>query len=68
MCEFCKNIKTGLLRETNSTNYIGIRKLKEEYHLLYNNSNGTLADMGIKIKFCPMCGQNLSEVSENDCK
>ena len=69
MCEFCKDIAFT------DTDYMQARIKSGDF--IYNDKNGygILIDTGDSgclgslqgIKFCPMCGRELSEVNNNDC-
>ena len=72
MCEFCKNIGIGipdwdfLTPDKNgkvpSGNKIEIRKIVDKHALVFTNSADEYGAGAINIKFCPMCGRELSEV------
>ena len=76
MCEFCKDIGIGLpnwnfLNEDNlaiipSGIKIEIRKIIDKSALVFTNSANEYGSGAINIKFFPMCGRKLSEVSENE--
>ena len=69
MCEFCKDIAY--------TDADFVQARFEGGDFIYNDENGygILIDTGDSgclgslqgIKFCPMCGRELSEVNNNDC-
>ena len=69
MCDFCKNIAYT------DADFVQARLKGGDF--IYNDSNGygVLIDTGDSgclgslqgIKFCPMCGRELSEVNNNDC-
>ena len=69
MCEFCKNIAftDADFAQARFKGGDFIFKDNDEYGILidtgYSGCLGTLND----IKFCPMCGRELSEVNNNDC-
>ena len=72
MCEFCNDIGIGLpnwnfLNEDNlaiipSGIKIEIRKIIDKPALVFTNSADEYGAGEINIKFCPMCGRELSEV------
>ena len=76
MCEFCENIGIGLpnwnfLPEDDdeivpSGIEIEIRKIIDKPALVFTNSADEYGSGAINIKFCPMCGRELSEVNNND--
>ena len=69
MCEFCKDIAFTC------DDFLQARFKGGDF--IYNDKNGygILIDTGDSgclgslqgIKFCPMCGRELSEVNNNDC-
>lgn len=69
MCEFCKNIGTGLpdwnfLPEDDaeivpSGIEIEIRKIIDKTALVFTNSAEEYGARVINIRFCPMCGRKL---------
>lgn len=69
MCEFCKDIAFTC------DDFLQARFKGGDF--IYNDKNGygILIDTGDNgclgslqgIKFCPMCGRELSEVNNNDC-
>ena len=77
MCEFCEDIGIWLpnwnfLPEDDdeiapSGVEIEIRKIIDKTALVFINSADEYGSGSINIKFCPMCGRELSEVNNNDC-
>lgn len=69
MCEFCKDIAFT------DDDFVQARLKGGDF--IYNDKNGygILIDTGDSgclgslqgIKYCPMCGRELSEVNNNDC-
>ena len=69
MCDFCKNIRTGmpewnfLILDENgrvsSGIEIEIRKITDKHALVFTNSAGEYGAGAISIAFCPMCGRKL---------
>lgn len=80
MCEFCENgkpiitIKVGTFG-THNEQYLDIKIDMDEIKTIYRNEykdignreETTEGEIGERIKICacPMCGRDLSEVSEN---
>lgn len=72
MCKFCENIGIGLpdwnfLPEEDfyivpSGIKIEIRKITDNNALVFTNSADEYGAGAINIRFCPMCGRELSEV------
>ena len=69
MCEFCKDIAFT------DDDYMQARIKGGDFIYTYKNGYGIFIDTGDSgcpgclnnIKFCPMCGRELSEVNNNDC-
>lgn len=71
MCEFCKNIGTGIpdwnfLHEDDveivpNGIKIEIRKVIDKTALVFTNSADEYGAGAINIRFCPMCGRKLVE-------
>ena len=72
MCEFCENIGIGLpnwnfIPDDDSETVpsgieIEIRKISEHNTLVFTNSASEYGAGALNIRFCPMCGRELSEV------
>lgn len=61
MCNFCKDIKSGIARERVG-NVLELREMCGTYRLLYNTSYGKTADLLEKVSYCPKCGRDLRGV------
>ena len=69
MCEFCENIicsDTDIRKERNRGNDF-IYKADNEYGIYISTAEYCHPGILANIKFCPMCGRELSEVNNNDC-
>ena len=74
MCDFCEKYEKaepevkgeGINTAMNNLNLLfgyhetgdGIH-LDDDNYLMFDNSSGEYAELGVKIKYCPMCGREL---------
>ena len=62
MCEFCKKENIARCNDIDSSPCICISN-DGEYKMCFHGLDYEYYN----IKFCPMCGRELSEVNNNDC-
>ena len=69
MCEFCENIidsDTDIWKARIKGNDF-IYKVDNEYGIYISTAEYCHPGILVNIKFRPMCGRELSEVTNNDC-